>query len=179
MTPWLSPQSSDRRSVFTAAPGTLPVKSLHVAQQHRDTMEKSAEKFQRSVRNNRRATNEAANVVKICYSTALKGMQDYNSKVVEFTQANTKSYVEFVFNGWLARSAASEFIELCNDHARTQLVTMTEQPKHLLSSLSKSPLLPPTHSRRVLQGDPCAAPSLILNLMLSATAFAMLGYATG
>ena len=109
---------------------TTKSKSVHVAQQHRDTMEKAAESSREAFESIGAATNEAANVMKTCYSTALKGMQDYNSKVVEFTQANTKSYIEFV-QRLAGVKSPSEFIELSNDHARTQLMTMTEQAKQL------------------------------------------------
>ena len=57
-------------------------------------------------------------------------MQDYNSKLVQFTQVNTKSYVEFLQRLAGVKSPA-EFIELSNDHARTQLTTMTEQATQL------------------------------------------------
>ena len=37
------------------------------------------------------ATTEAAEVMTASWPAALKGMQDYNSKVLEFARANTES----------------------------------------------------------------------------------------
>ena len=34
-------------------------------------------------------TTEAADLIKISYSKAVKGMQDYNNKIIEFAHANT------------------------------------------------------------------------------------------
>ena len=36
------------------------------------------------------ATVHPADTMQHCYSAAFKGMQDYNNKLVEFTQANIK-----------------------------------------------------------------------------------------
>ena len=71
-----------------------------------------------------------------CCSTALKGMQDYNSKVVEFTQANTKSYVEFV-QKLAGVKSPSEFFEVSTDHGRYQLETVAEQAKQLAELAQK------------------------------------------
>ena len=71
-------------------------KSANVTQQLRDLTDNSAERSKEVFETIGAATNEAADVMKNSPSTALKGMQDYNSKVIEFSQANTKSYVEFV-----------------------------------------------------------------------------------
>ena len=58
-------------------------------------------------------------------------MQEYNSKVlVEFTRANTTSYVEFVQRLAGVKSPL-EFVEISNDHARYQLTTLTEQAGEL------------------------------------------------
>ena len=41
------------------------------------------------------ATGQATEITKNCYSTAIKGAQDYNNKLIEFTQANTKAAFDF------------------------------------------------------------------------------------
>jgi len=109
---------------------TTKSKPVHIAQQHRDTMEKATESSREAFETIGAATNEAANVMKTSCSTALQGMQDYNSKVVEFTQANAKSYVEFV-QRLAGVKSPSEFIEGSNEHVHHQLTTMTEQAKQL------------------------------------------------
>ena len=42
------------------------------------------------------ATTEAADLIKDSYATAVKGMQDYNNKIIEFTHANTNAAFDFV-----------------------------------------------------------------------------------
>ena len=76
------------------------------------------------------STTEAAETMQNCYSTALKGIQDYNSKVIEFSHANTKSYVEFV-QKLAAVKSPSEFFEISAEHTRSQLETVAEQAKEL------------------------------------------------
>ena len=84
-------------------------KSANVTQKLRDTTETGAKRSREVFETMGTATNQVANVMQSCCSTALKGVQDYNSKIVEFTQANTQSYVEFVQK--LAGSKSpSEFI---------------------------------------------------------------------
>jgi phasin len=76
------------------------------------------------------ATSEAAEVMKNCCSTALKGMQDYNSKLIEFTQANTKSHVEFL-QKLAGVKSPTEFLELSTSHTRSQLERLADQAKQL------------------------------------------------
>jgi hypothetical protein len=57
-------------------------------------------------------------------------MRDYNSKVVEFAQANTKSYVEFV-QKLAGVKSPSEFMEVSTEHSRHQLEALAEQSKEL------------------------------------------------
>jgi phasin len=76
------------------------------------------------------ATTEAAEAMTNCCSTALKGMQDYNSKLAEFTYANTKSNLEFI-QSLVGMKSPSEFVQLSTEHARHQLETMAEQTKQL------------------------------------------------
>jgi phasin len=76
------------------------------------------------------ATNEAAEVMKNCCSTALNGMQEYNTKLIEFTQANAKSHVEFLQKLASVKSP-TEFLELSISHNRSQLERMADQAKQL------------------------------------------------
>jgi phasin len=76
------------------------------------------------------ASGQAADVVKHCYSAAVKGMQDYNNKLLEITHANTKAAFDFVQRMSGVKSP-SEFVELSTEHAQQQLTTLTEQTKQL------------------------------------------------
>ncbi len=107
------------RSPSTDAPQQLREMAETGAKQSKETLEKISA-----------ATTEAAEMMTNCASTALKGMQEYNSKLAEFTQANTKSAVEFVQNLAGVKSP-SEFVQISTEHAKHQLETMTEQLKEL------------------------------------------------
>jgi len=82
------------------------------------------------------ATAEATDLIKNSFSTAVKGAQDYNAKVIEFVQTNTKATVDFVQKLSGVKSP-SEFIELSTDHSRTQFETLTEQTKELAALAQK------------------------------------------
>jgi phasin len=82
------------------------------------------------------ATAEAANLIKNSVSTAVKGAQDYNNKVIEFAQTNTKVALEFTQKLSGVKSP-SEFIELSTDHSRKQFETLTEQTKELTALAHK------------------------------------------
>jgi phasin len=81
------------------------------------------------------ATTEAADI-KNSYSTAVKGVQDYNNKIIEFTQANTNAAFGFVQKMSGVKSH-SEFLELWTEHARKQVETLTEQSKQLVALAQK------------------------------------------
>ena len=75
-------------------------------------------------------------MIKNSYSTAVKGAQDYNNKVIEFAQANTKAALDFVQKLSGVKSP-SDFIELSTDHSREQFETLTEQTKELAALAQK------------------------------------------
>jgi phasin len=82
------------------------------------------------------ATTEAADVIKNSYSTAVKGVRDYNNKIIEFAQANTNGAFDFV-QKMSGMKSHSEFLELWTEHARKQVETLTEQSKQLVALAQK------------------------------------------
>jgi phasin len=82
------------------------------------------------------ATIDAADLLKNSYSTAVKGVQDYNNKFIEFGHANINAAFDFVqkLSGVKSPSA---FVELSTEHARKQLETLTEQTKQLAALAQK------------------------------------------
>ena len=69
-------------------------------------------------------------------ATAVKGAQDYNAKLFEFAQNNTKAAIEFAQKLSGVKSP-SDFIELSSDHSRKQFETLTEQTKELAALAQK------------------------------------------
>ena len=115
---------------------TTKSKSSHVSDQLRDTMETIAERSKEMPETIGAAANESTVAMQNSFSTMLYGMQEYNSKVVEFAQANTKSQVEF-FQRLAGVKSPAEFVAISNDYAGHQLATLTEQTKDLAALAQK------------------------------------------
>jgi phasin len=104
--------------------------------QFRDMAEKGATQSKEAFERMSAATGKAANVMQNCYSTAVKGVQDYNNKFIEFAHANSKA--AFDFSQKLSGiKSPSEYVELSTEHARMQLETLTEQTKQLVALAQK------------------------------------------
>ena len=99
-------------------------------EQFRDMTEKGATQSKEAFEKMSAATAQTADVMKNCYSTAVKGIQDYNNKLIEFTDANTKTAVDFAQRMSGVKSP-SEFFELSTDLAQQQLETLTKQTQQL------------------------------------------------
>ena len=99
-------------------------------EQFRDMTEKGATQSKEAFEKMSAATAQTADVMKNCYSTAVKGIQDYNNKLIEFTHANTKTAVDFAQRMSGVKSP-SEFFELSTDLAQQQLETLTKQTQQL------------------------------------------------
>jgi len=104
---------------------TIP-RSNHLKDQLRDMMEPTAEHFEAMGT----AANEATDALQKSASTAIKGIQEYNSKVVEFAQANTQSHIEFV-QRLAGVKSPFDCVEIFHNYSRQQLETLTEQAKEL------------------------------------------------
>jgi len=76
------------------------------------------------------AAAEATDLIRGSYATAVKGVQDYNNKMIEFTHTNANAAFDFVHKLSGVKSPAA-FIELSTDHARAQLETLTDQTRQL------------------------------------------------
>ena len=81
-------------------------------------------------------TAEATALIKNSYSTAAKGMQDYNTKVIEFANANTEVAFAFAQKLFGVKSPA-DFIELSTKNSHEQFETLTEQTRELAALAQK------------------------------------------
>ena len=82
------------------------------------------------------ATAEGTNHIKNSYSTAVRGAQDYNNKILEFAQTNTNIAFDFAQKLSGVKSP-SDFMELSTEHSRKQFETLTEQTKELAALAQK------------------------------------------
>ena len=99
-------------------------------QAFRETAETGSAQAKAAFANASTAAADAATMMKDSYSRTVKGAQEYNTKVIEFAQANTKSYVDFV-QKLAGVKSPSEFMEVSTEHSRNQLETLAEQSKQL------------------------------------------------
>jgi phasin len=102
----------------------------------REIVEKGTTQPNETYENMNAATIEAADVIKNSYWTAVKGVEDYNSKFIEFARANTNATFDFVQKMSGVKSPTA-FIELWTEHARKQVETLTEQTKELAALAQK------------------------------------------
>jgi hypothetical protein len=65
------------------------------------------------------AATEGADLVKSSVSTVFKGVQDYNTKLLEFAHANTKSAFDF-FQQLSGVKSPTALMELTTEHTRKQ-----------------------------------------------------------
>ena len=116
--------------MINSNPKSASSPNTNAPQQLREITEKGAEQSKEFLGKISSATNEAANVMQTCCSTALKGMQDYNSKVAEFTHDNTKSYADFM-QKLVGAKSPTEFIQISTNYTQHQFERLTEQTKEL------------------------------------------------
>jgi phasin len=108
------------------------------AKQFRNMVEKSATHSKEVYEKMSTATGRTADIMQDCFLAAVKGVQDYNNKLIEFTHANTKAAFDFAQRMSGVKSPA-EFVELSTEHAQQQLTTLTEQTKQLAALAQQVP----------------------------------------
>jgi phasin len=111
---------------------TKPTNSpkMDATQAFRMTAENGSAQAKEAFEKIRVSTAEATGLIKNSFSTAVKGVQDYNSKFFEFAQTNTEA--AFAFAQKLSGvKSPSDFIELSTEHSRKQIETLSEQAKEL------------------------------------------------
>jgi phasin len=105
-------------------------------QAFRETAEDGAAQVKAAFANASTAAADAATLMKDSYSRTIKGAQEYNTKVIEFAQANTKAAFDFA-QELVGVKSPSEFFELSTNHSRKQFEKLTEQTKELATLAQK------------------------------------------
>jgi len=118
----------------TTKPASSP--RMDATQAVRATAENGSTQAKEAFEKMSAATTEATALIKNSYSTAVKGAQDYNTKVIEFAQTNTEAAFDFAQKLSGVKSP-SDFIELSTEHSRKQFETLTEQTKELAALAQK------------------------------------------
>lgn len=82
------------------------------------------------------AAADATSLMKDSYSRTMKGAQEYNTRVIEFTHANAEAAFDFA-QELVGVKSPSEFFEMSTNHSRKQFETLTEQAKELAALAQK------------------------------------------
>ena len=82
------------------------------------------------------AAEEAKKGMEQVYETASKGAVDFNLRLIDMAQANTKATFDFARQMASVKSL-SEFIELSTSHARKQWEALSEQVQHITTLAQK------------------------------------------
>ena len=96
----------------------------------RDLAQESAAQAKENLETMSAAAEEATDFLKDSFSTTVKGTQDYNTKVLEFTNANIKGAVEQATK-LMSVKTPTEFLTLSNDYANRQFEILTRQAQEL------------------------------------------------
>jgi phasin len=125
----------DKNTETTAPkPAGIPMKDAPEA--FREMAEKGTTQAKETYDKIDAATTEAADLSKNSYLKAVKGMQEYNNRIIEFAHANTNAAFDFVQKLSGVKSPTA-FVELWTEHARKQVETLTEQSKQLVALAQK------------------------------------------
>jgi hypothetical protein len=101
-----------------------------------DLAEKSAAQAKEKLKTMTAAAEEATDLLKHSYATTVTGIQDYNTKVLEFTNANIKGAVEQATK-LMSVKTPTEFFTLSNDYANRQFEILTRQAQELAAIVRK------------------------------------------
>jgi phasin len=118
------------KNTETTTPNRAGIPKKDAPEAFREIAEKGTTQAKETYEKMNAVTTEAADLINNSYSTAIKGMQDYNNKIIEFAQANTNTVLDFVQKLSGVKSPTA-FVELWTEHARKQVETLTEQSKQL------------------------------------------------
>ena len=143
--------------VRAETPVTKPAGFPNGPEVFRDMGEKGTAQAKETYEKMNAATTEAADLIKNRYSTAVKGMQRYNNKIIEFAQVNTNAAFDFVQKMSDVKSP-SAFVELWYA-SRSRL--WPSRPSNLRRSPRRRCSRPRSHSRQASQKRSTTPPELM------------------
>jgi phasin len=110
--------------------------TMQVPEAFREIAEKSVAHAKGNCEKAKAVAEEATTHLKNIYTTAAKGVGDYNLTVIEIARTNANAALEYT-DDLLGVKSLSEFIELSTAHARRQFEAMTAQTKELTELAQK------------------------------------------
>ena len=128
----------------TASPFGLPkdeipkfdLPKMEVSAAFRERVDKGVAQAKENYERIQTAGNEMTTILQRTYSTAAKGVADYNLKLFEIACAHTSAVFDFA-SKLVTSKSPSEVIEFSKAHARQQFDTVSAQNKELLALAQK------------------------------------------
>ena len=117
---------------MTAAndPFTASIIPFEVPEQMRAFAEKGVSQAREHYAKFKDAAESQNGTIEAVFTTASKGISEYNAKVIEFAKANTSASLDFAQELFSVKSP-TEAAELWSSHTRKQLETFQAQAKEL------------------------------------------------
>ena len=109
---------------------------LEVPTAVRDIAEKGLATLRENYDKLKASAEQVNSTLESTYTTASKGVAEYNAKVLEAMQSNVNSTFDY-FNSLLQSKSVAEAVELSTSHARKQFETATAQAKDLSALAQK------------------------------------------
>ncbi|MFG1296065.1 MULTISPECIES: phasin [Xanthobacter] len=110
-------------------PVEVPPAVREIAEKGLATLRENYEKLKASA-------EQVNSTLETTYTTASKGIAEYNAKVLEAMQSNVNSTFDY-FNSLLQTKSMADAVELSTSHARKQFETVSGQAKELTSLAQK------------------------------------------
>ena len=115
---------------------TSAFSSMEVPAAFRDMAEKSVQGYRGNFEKMKAAAEQTSDLLEGSYSTASKGVAEYNLKSLEILRTNVNTAFEF-FAAVLAAKTPAEAVELSSSHLKSQFETLSLQAKELSSLAQK------------------------------------------
>ncbi|GGF59909.1 phasin [Azorhizobium oxalatiphilum] len=115
---------------------TKAFSSVEVPAAFRDMAEKSVQSYRSNFEKMKAASEQTSDLIEGTYTTASKGVAEYNLKSLEILRTNVNSAFDF-FASVLSAKSATEAAELSTTHLRTQFETLSSQAKELSALAQK------------------------------------------
>jgi phasin len=125
-------QPANVTQIFDAA--SAPVREMQ--ENVRKVAEKGVEETRAAYARVKAAAEEATGSLETSYSTASKGIVEFNTKALEAVRTNTEATFDFI-NALFNVKSVSEAVTLQSEHARKQYEALSSQTKDLANLAQK------------------------------------------
>ncbi|MCJ8143745.1 phasin [Ancylobacter sp. A5.8] len=117
-------------TAFEAAVPKIDLANLEVPAAVREIAEKSVQNAREAYEKLKTSAEETTDMLEDTYSTASKGVAEYNAVALESLRANMNATFDY-FGALLGTKSVSEAVELSTGHLRKQFDVLSAQAKEL------------------------------------------------